>query len=476
MLVFRSSVLLAGPLDTPRYATVLLFVSFTANATTLLALSSFAERSPQRFGRMPGWPFVCSVLAGVCAMRLAGALDETAGAALLVAGAVLSGVGFGYLWGSWAEAYGTLRPAHAAVLVPVVFALTTAVYLLVALAAAAVPAAVMPAMLALPVLSYLCLVRFRRRDVVPGCAPRATAPPARAGQGDAVAALKSLWLLVVGAAVVSCLFGLMWEVAVYSVDSVDEAHLLPQVVNLVAALVLVAVALLFSKVVNVDFAYRVLVPVLILVFAAMPVFGEGNPVAFNAATTVVYGLFDVAIWYLVASTAYDYAVSGFVVGAVVRSVSIIARLLGVGIGVALMLIPGHPGVVVVGVCLGAIYFLALMLMLYRRHRRATRQVAADAPDRPVGPCASGLPADDGPFKGDDEAALRRACAEVVRVYGLTRREAEVLPYLAYGRSAKVIAEALMVSESTVRTHIRGILEKTDLHSKQKIIDLIAGMR
>ena len=57
-------------------------------------------------------------------------------------------------------------------------------------------------------------------------------------------------------------------------------------------------------------------------------------------------------------------------------------------------------------------------------------------------------------------------------YGLTRREAEVLPYLARGRSAKVIAEALFVSESTVRTHTRRILEKTALHSKQDLIDLI----
>lgn len=52
------------------------------------------------------------------------------------------------------------------------------------------------------------------------------------------------------------------------------------------------------------------------------------------------------------------------------------------------------------------------------------------------------------------------------------REAEVLPYLARGRSAKVIAEALFVSESTIRTHTRRILEKTCLHSKQELIDLV----
>ena len=63
-------------------------------------------------------------------------------------------------------------------------------------------------------------------------------------------------------------------------------------------------------------------------------------------------------------------------------------------------------------------------------------------------------------------------ATIAEDFGLTRRETEVLPFLARGRSAKVIAEALFVSESTIRTHIRRILEKTDLHSKQEIIDLI----
>ena len=62
--------------------------------------------------------------------------------------------------------------------------------------------------------------------------------------------------------------------------------------------------------------------------------------------------------------------------------------------------------------------------------------------------------------------------QIASYYGLTRRDAEVLPYLARGRSAKVIAEALFVSESTVRTHTRRILEKTALHSKQDLIDLI----
>ena len=96
-------------------------------------------------------------------------------------------------------------------------------------------------------------------------------------------------------------------------------------------------------------------------------------------------------------------------------------------------------------------------------------VPAAAPSAAPAPSPA-APATPAPAAGEDaEQALYAAIAED---YGLTRREAEVLPFLARGRSAKVIAEALFVSESTVRTHIRRILEKTDLHSKQQVIDLI----
>jgi len=57
-----------------------------------------------------------------------------------------------------------------------------------------------------------------------------------------------------------------------------------------------------------------------------------------------------------------------------------------------------------------------------------------------------------------------------------KREAELLPFIARGRSARVIADALFVSENTIRTHTRRILEKTDLHSKQQVIDLIEKYR
>jgi DNA-binding NarL/FixJ family response regulator len=51
------------------------------------------------------------------------------------------------------------------------------------------------------------------------------------------------------------------------------------------------------------------------------------------------------------------------------------------------------------------------------------------------------------------------------VSGLTRREKEILSMLADGASNDRIAERLVISPQTVRTHVQNLLRKLDLHSR-----------
>lgn len=56
--------------------------------------------------------------------------------------------------------------------------------------------------------------------------------------------------------------------------------------------------------------------------------------------------------------------------------------------------------------------------------------------------------------------------------GLSPRETEVLYLLAQGRSRTFIQSELYLSDGTVKTHIRHIYQKLDVHSKQELISLI----
>jgi LuxR family maltose regulon positive regulatory protein len=58
---------------------------------------------------------------------------------------------------------------------------------------------------------------------------------------------------------------------------------------------------------------------------------------------------------------------------------------------------------------------------------------------------------------------------------LSERESEVLNMLLVGRSAKEIAELLMVSINTTKTHIKSIYRKFDVHSQKMLIERTADL-
>ena len=460
MLTFRSSILLSGPMNTTGYQTLVVIISFVANMTTLFLVASRTERDHSFYDKLPASAFTVSIVTGLVLMTgsgmagSAGLLTETMAVVPLVLGSVLAGVGYGYFWGSWAECLGRMHPSRTSFYLPVVLLLTALLFVAFSFCSEELGVPALLLMLPLPVLSQLCLTRCNREETD-------DRPAITADSGRYRTALGSLVSLIVASLVLSCLFGYVWQMTVASVDSAYEAHRLPLIANIVAAVALIGL---------------------------MPMFWSTYPVELNTVMSACYGVFDVIIWYMVASTAYDFSVSGFVVGGIVRGVSIIARLVGIGIGYVVMLIPESPSMLVIGVSVGAVYVLAMLALFQQGGNRFSflsfgASKAKDAEGKAAAvSCAAGCgaacprqqiaSADEA--RGDESASEPDGdvLEQIASYYGLTRREAEVLPYLARGRSAKVIAEALFVSESTVRTHTRRILEKTALHSKQDLIDLI----
>lgn len=67
----------------------------------------------------------------------------------------------------------------------------------------------------------------------------------------------------------------------------------------------------------------------------------------------------------------------------------------------------------------------------------------------------------------DEACLSVACA-----CNLTNRETDVLRLLARGRTSPFIQEELVLSRNTVKTHVRHIYTKLDVHSRQELISKV----
>ena len=64
------------------------------------------------------------------------------------------------------------------------------------------------------------------------------------------------------------------------------------------------------------------------------------------------------------------------------------------------------------------------------------------------------------------------CEAVANRYGLSSRQREVLTMLAKGRNAEYITEKLVISSHTAKAHIYNIYQKTGVHSRQELMDLV----
>ena len=151
---------------------------------------------------------------------------------------------------------------------------------------------------------------------------------------------------------------------------------------------------------------------------------------------LVYGLF--------AGIVYASQLVGSVVGLCVGA--------GRGVGLAELSV----------VALVAVYLLSIAMVA--PHGKRSRRVI-DPQAAPAEPVSS-----TGVVAGTD--AVAAGCVGVVERYSLSRREADVLELLARGRDVPYIAEELVISKNTVRSHIKSIFAKTGVHSRQELIDLV----
>lgn len=115
-------------------------------------------------------------------------------------------------------------------------------------------------------------------------------------------------------------------------------------------------------------------------------------------------------------------------------------------------------------------------------RDAAAEVSAAAAGVAVAEGAAGaafaetVPLAEASCGGETRAAIEQSCGALARKGGLTGRETEILAMLARGRSAPFIAQELVISPNTVKTHVKHIYAKLGAHSQQEIIDLVDGQR
>lgn len=111
-----------------------------------------------------------------------------------------------------------------------------------------------------------------------------------------------------------------------------------------------------------------------------------------------------------------------------------------------------------------IYLLSMAFVFARRRRR-------EAPTADAAELAERTPPESSGNPSEPRSAIEKDRLELVRtLHGLSEREAEVVALLMRGKNVPAIAEELMISQNTVRSHVKRIYRATGVHTRQELIN------
>lgn len=423
---------------------------------------------------VPAVSVVAAAGASVALISMLPVVDVT----LFYVSAVLLGLACGWIVVIWTSTIHAARPDETSFYVDGSLAVAVVAYFLFRCVSTFSYAVSQGFLLALPLVAIVCIIHGGRGDAQEG----ATLVGERA---------QALQVLVV----VSAVFAIGCSIVVYLSD--HEGDVLSSGLNYMVLFEVLAITLmLFCCGLMSGFARRSTslhprgAAVLTFCVCYIPMFliglvmgGAGIPSHSPDA------LWESNMWVLlIAIFAYDirdslYAVRGLAIGLMFEAMcvaQIIARMSTLDLA---------PYSLAGGIGLTVLYFAGVCWQLFRTSGSKAKDIrspktgaaaillreeAATAPVHNDVEDDSDLRAPEN-SEGADEGVpseILAYCQKLALEYGLTPREAEILGLIAMGRSAKYIAEELLISYNTTRTHIKHVYEKLNIHSKQELIDVV----
>lgn len=276
--------------------------------------------------------------------------------------------------------------------------------------------------------------------------------------------LSVTWLPLLGLAV----FAFMTTVMAHSAFGVVQATFLSGVL---AAVIVFGVCFLWGRKPLLPWCYRVLVPLLGAVFVVLGAFPADT---FPREVSVV----ALYLFYLV------LALLGCALFLAVVHARELSPQAAVGFGVSVVALAALVGSILsqvlqvtadfspwLTVLTGA--FIAVLLVFLGRTAWDELGELQEARAAATAEVSEGAPLADSVLADlPVRVPLEARCAALAERFGLSPREAEILVYLARGFSPTYIAKDLVLSVSTVRTHVRNIYRKLGIGKREELIHLV----
>ncbi len=451
----------------------------TSLATTVVfhfAFAYIAFRNPKLFQQRE---FVLGAIAllsaGLCVIGLHDYLPPQS-YALLVGGAILHGMGGAWLDMAWLDFYGRLTPAESQASILASFAASLALWFVV-VSLSGLPLLVLFANLLLVGCNGITLCRCLGGPQGPDRQSH-SASPLKMRQ-----IVGTLGRPLVGAAAFAIAYAFFDRITSSNDIFFNEVHRIAISCCLVAVLIMLAITW-FSRVhLEVTSATKVIFPILVIGCLLFPAINGPQGMWSTVLVAAGFMTYDILMVALVAEVARETTLSGAFIEGITRGT--IWAFAGIG-GIAgyylAQVDTGIAAFVIIALALLYLIVFGFSIAFTRFHSpaidfleeagEAGLSLPIEEDDNAQEHRPSFVPVEEDAVETDSRSSANPAkMIRFVNKYGLTRREEEVALFLVHGRTLPYIAEEMVLSEHTVRTHVRHIYEKTDVHSRQDFIDL-----
>lgn len=229
--------------------------------------------------------------------------------------------------------------------------------------------------------------------------------------------------------------------------------------GMAASVIVLPLCFLRSEKPFMPFLYQVFLPACALILVVLNSFPYGTVAQWLGATLsyAFFGIIGVLALASLCGMAHAREFSPASIYGLTVACFMSCSFLGIRLG-AIPVVFDHAGPVLLVLCTLYFAFLTFTPLLQTWLRSAQPEASAARVAQ----------------RGDDplQAALHKRCAALAERFGLSPRETEILVYQGRGHGVAYIAKTLVISESTVRTHVKGIYRKLQVSSREELLQLI----
>lgn len=260
---------------------------------------------------------------------------------------------------------------------------------------------------------------------------------------------------VLGASILSFMAGLMLQISGQQEITLEAFQHTSLLTSAVAILILLLPALFMKKTLNIGRMYALALPLSAAGFLLLPLIWNAAGGIVNSFAQLGAMVAGIILWCLLAETSYDTKLPSLLLFSIALACTNGAQLLGTLIGYFNADTLKQSDILMTAVALVAIYLLFMVaLFLFKdKSLKGEEGLSAQGIESP-------------------EPDLHERCETLAEAHHFTPRESEIFVLLAQGYTIPAISEKLFVSENTVKSHVKSIYQKLDVHVRTELIELV----